>query len=66
MAVDSNGRRVGIVTSGTFSPTLGVGIGLVLVEPDEAEPGRIVQVDLRGRPEPFEIVKPPFVTPAVG
>ncbi|GAB2982003.1 glycine cleavage system aminomethyltransferase GcvT [Nocardioides montaniterrae] len=56
--------RVGEVTSGTFSPTLKTGIALALVRSnvnDEAE----VSVDVRGRSEVFQIVKPPFVDPSV-
>ncbi|MFC5730246.1 MULTISPECIES: glycine cleavage system aminomethyltransferase GcvT [Nocardioides] len=55
---------LGEVTSGTFSPTLRKGIGLALVATavnDEAE----VMVDVRGRPEVFQITKPPFVRPSV-
>ncbi|GAA4824212.1 glycine cleavage system aminomethyltransferase GcvT [Nocardioides caeni] len=55
---------LGEVTSGTFSPTLKKGIGLALVATsvnDEAE----VRVDVRGRPEVFQITKPPFVQPSV-
>lgn len=55
---------LGEVTSGTFSPTLKKGIGLALVASavnDEAE----VMVDVRGRPEVFQITKPPFVQPSV-
>jgi len=55
---------LGQITSGTFSPTLRKGIGLALVSTvvnDEAE----VMVDVRGRPEAFQITKPPFVQPSV-
>ena len=55
---------LGEVTSGTFSPTLKQGIGLALVASmvnDEAE----VSVDVRGRREVFQIVKPPFVDTSV-
>ncbi len=55
---------LGEVTSGTFSPTLKKGIALALVASsvnDEAE----VMVDVRGRPEVFQITKPPFVQPSV-
>ena len=50
-----------MVTSGTFGPTAGVGIGLALVDRAHATPGTIVELDLRGRREPYEVVKPPFV-----
>jgi aminomethyltransferase len=55
---------VGHVTSGTFSPTLRKGIALALLAPRVAlsDP---VQVDVRGRFEPFEVTKVPFVQPEV-
>jgi aminomethyltransferase len=62
--LSSDGGDLGVITSGTFSPTLKVGIGLALLSPQLAD-GDSVSVDIRGRPEPFVIVKPPFVTPGV-
>ncbi len=57
---------VGEVTSGTFSPTRKLGLGLALIdhatglhEEDE------VTVDIRGRRTTMRIVKPPFVQPSV-
>lgn len=62
--VDQAGGRLGEITSGTFSPTLGAGIGLALI--DSSVPlGARVGVLVRGRTEEFEVVKPPFVTPSV-
>lgn len=61
---NSDGAPVGVVTSGTFSPTLKVGIGLALLDASCVD-GEIVLVDIRGRAEPFRITKPPFVTPGV-
>jgi aminomethyltransferase len=53
---------VGEVTSGTFSPTLKKGIGLVLLSTAaEVGEGDEVVVDVRGRPAPVRVVKPPFV-----
>lgn len=60
----SDGRVVGVVTSGTFSPTLRQGIGLALLDMSVAV-GDEVNIDLRGRTEAFEVVKPPFVQPGV-
>ena len=57
----SDGARVGEVTSGNFSPTLGHGIALAFLLP-ALEVGGAVEVDLRGRPVPATIVKPPFVS----
>jgi aminomethyltransferase len=52
------------ITSGTFSPTLKKGIGLALV-PTMVNPDAEVGVDIRGRREIFQLVKPPFVDPSV-
>ncbi len=52
------------ITSGTFSPTLKKGIGLALV-PTMVNPDAEVGVDVRGRREIFQLVKPPFVDPSV-
>ncbi len=57
-------QPLGEVTSGTFSPTLGLGVALALL--DRSVPiGSRVGVLVRDRVEPFEVVKPPFVTPSV-
>ncbi len=53
---------VGVTTSGTFSPTLKVGIALALVDTDAGvADGAHVAVDVRGRLIECEVVKPPFV-----
>lgn len=54
------GAPLGETTSGTFSPTLRTGIALALLDP-AVQPGDLVDVDVRGRPLPCEVVKPPFV-----
>ena len=53
----------GVVTSGTFSPTKKVGIGLALLRRGISE-GDTVDVDIRGRRVPMQVVKPPFVKAA--
>jgi aminomethyltransferase len=60
LAGASADEPVGELTSGTFSPTLRVGIGLALVDPS-VQVGDTVVVDVRGRREPFDVVKPPFL-----
>jgi len=62
--VDAAGTQIGEVTSGTFSPSLGKGIGLALLDPGVAVDSEVI-VDIRGRQAPFTVVKPPFVTPHV-
>jgi aminomethyltransferase len=56
------GEVVGEVTSGTFSPTRRVGIGLALISADSGiEDGDEVEVDVRGRRSRVRVVRPPFV-----
>ncbi len=53
---------VGVTTSGTYSPTLKVGIALALLDTDrDIADGARISVDVRGRPIECEVVKPPFV-----
>jgi aminomethyltransferase len=56
--------KVGVTTSGTFSPTLKVGIALALIDVDAGvEDGQHVTVDVRGRGLECEVVRTPFVDP---
>jgi aminomethyltransferase len=48
-AVVSGGAEVGVVTSGTLSPSLDVGIGMAYVVAELAEPGTEVEIDVRGK-----------------
>lgn len=57
---DANGRIVGVVTSGTFSPTLKKGIALALVEPSYGV-GETLTIDVRGRDSGATIVSLPMV-----
>jgi len=58
--VQVDGRTVGRVTSGAFSPTLGENIGLALVEQEAAGVGRPLDVVVRNRPLRAVQVKTPF------
>ncbi len=51
---------IGIVTSGTASPTLNVGIGMAYVPPDHCQPGCLLAIDIRGRLYPAEVVAKPL------
>jgi len=55
-----DGTLVGEVTSGQPSPTLGYPVAMAYVEVEFAEPGTFLEVDLRGKPERFEVVALPF------
>jgi aminomethyltransferase len=59
-AVLVEGKPVGVVTSGNFSPMLGHGIALAFLPPDVAI-GTEVAVDVRGTPVPATVVETPFV-----
>jgi glycine cleavage system T protein (aminomethyltransferase) len=52
----------GIVTSGTLSPCLGVGIGLAYVPAEHAALGAALEIDVRGRTRPAVVRRKPFVT----
>lgn len=52
----------GEVTSGTHSPCLGIGIGLAYLPAERAVPGSPIEIDVRGRVRPAEVVEMPFVT----
>ncbi len=57
-----DGVPVGETTSGTFSPTLKVGIALALIDSEAGvDIGDEVEVDVRGRRLRATVVKPPFV-----
>lgn len=60
MTVRRDSDEVGEVTSGTFSPSLKVGIGLALLDRSVQE-GELLTLDVRGRTSSVEVVKPPFV-----
>jgi aminomethyltransferase len=57
----SGDREVGLVTSGTLSPSLRVGIALAVLDPGFQAPGTRLAVDVRGEPKAAEVVKPPFL-----
>jgi aminomethyltransferase len=58
--VVSNGRQVGVVTSGTQTPFLKKAIGFAMIPAGMAEVGRPLMIDVRGRPMAAEIVPEPF------
>ncbi|GAA2647422.1 glycine cleavage system aminomethyltransferase GcvT [Dactylosporangium fulvum] len=62
----SGDDTIGEVTSGTFSPTRKVGIGLALIDTASGvTEGDEVALDVRGRRSQVRVVKPPFVKSSV-
>ena len=59
---DQRGEQVGTVTSGTHSPVLGEGIGLAYLQRGAQKIGTQVHIDMKGRQQPAEVVKLPFVS----
>ncbi|MFE4545332.1 glycine cleavage system aminomethyltransferase GcvT [Arthrobacter sp. NPDC056727] len=55
-----DGTLIGEVTSGQPSPTLGYPVAMAYVDVEHSEVGTVLDVDLRGKPERFEVVALPF------
>jgi aminomethyltransferase len=58
--VDGNGNKIGIVTSGTMSPSLGKGIGMGYVPSIFKDVGTRIHIQIRKNSVPATIVKLPF------
>jgi aminomethyltransferase len=56
----ADGEPAGVVTSGTFSPSLEVGIGMAYVRADLDQPGIGVEIDVRGKRRPAQIASKPL------
>lgn len=54
------GEIIGIVTSGTMSPTRKIGIGMGFVKPEYAKEGTEIAISVRNKPLKASVVKPPF------
>ncbi len=53
-------KTIGVITSGTMSPSLSKGIGLGYVLPEFSSIKNIIQVDIRGQMKSGRIIKGPF------
>ncbi len=56
----SNGSPVAELCSGGVSPSLGCGIGMAYLPPALAAPGTKLDIEIRGKSWPAEVVKKPF------
>ena len=59
--IQKDGTAIGIVTSGTLSPCLNVGIAMGYVAPEKREVGGMLDIIVRDKPIKAKVVKPPFV-----
>ena len=59
-SADGTDREIGEVTSGTQSPSLGCGIGLGYVECAHAKPGTGIEIEIRNRRFPAQVVRRPI------
>jgi aminomethyltransferase len=62
--LDSEGKEVGSVTSGTFSPTFEKALGMAYVPVGLDTPGTRLALDVRGKPVEAQVVTLPFYTRA--
>lgn len=58
--VDENGEKIGIVTSGTMSPTRKISVGLGYVKPEYAKTDIKIFIQIRNKNLEAKVVKPPF------
>lgn len=56
----SHTQATGSVTSGTQSPSLGIGIGLGYVPPEQSQPGTLIRIEIRGKQAAAEVVPRPL------
>lgn len=59
-SVEGAGAKVGVVTSGTFSPMLKAPIAMGYVSPALAAEGALLSIDVRGKLVPATVTKMPF------
>lgn len=59
--VDTNGKEIGVVTSGTMSPSLSKGIGMGYVPTELSKPDSEILVQIRNKQVKAKVVKMPFL-----
>ena len=62
VVIEKDGKAIGLVTSGGFSPVLNAPISMGYVEAQFAAPGAELDLIVRGQKRPAEVVALPFVT----
>lgn len=61
-----DGTEISKTASGGFSPILKKGMGTALLPVEFAEPGKILEIQIRGKHLPIKLVKGPFVKGTAG
>src|SRR5690606_33464498 len=61
--IQIEGAEAGMVTSGTFSPSLEREIGMGYVPAAHASPGNEIHIDIRGKAKAARIIKGRFIPP---
>lgn len=59
-SIYADNQQVGLVSSGSFAPTLQKVVAMGYIAPDYAEPGTVLEIDIRGRRESARVVRLPF------
>jgi aminomethyltransferase len=59
--IGPDGAQVGVVTSGTHSPSLEQGIGMAYLDAPLAEPGTEIEIDVRGKRRAARIESKPLI-----
>jgi aminomethyltransferase len=54
-------KEIGTVTSGTMSPTLGIGIALARIRKEATMLGKTLEIIIHGKPRKAKVVRLPFV-----
>lgn len=57
----ADGEEVGVITSGGFGPSAGGPVALGFVPPELAKPGQALELMVRGKSLPAQVIKLPFV-----
>lgn len=60
--VYADGKKIGYVTTGSFSPTLKKNIGLALIEAAYAKEGTEIAISIRNKNVKAQVIKKPFYT----
>lgn len=58
--VDATGNIIGVVTSGTMSPSLNIGIGMGYVPTEMSKLDTVIYIQIRNKNIPAKVVKLPF------